>query len=208
MSKVFGIGLAKTGTTTLYRALKMLGYSAVHNPNSLEELAGHDAATNILVADNFEELDGRYPGSRFIYTVRERDAWLRSSGKHSKGKWLTRSKRAKPAAKVLAKRRVYGTERFEPDMRAAVYDRHERRIRSYFQDRPEDLLVIDLCASGDHWPALCEFLGKPVPAAPFPHENRTANVLVARWRDLVKPARKATRRAVRETRALLGRLSH
>ena len=199
--KIFGIGLAKTGTTSLYRALKMLGYSAAHNPNSFEELARFDAGTNILVADHFEELDRRYPGSRFIYTVRDRVPWLRSFEKHRTGKWITGPRRGKPAAKASAVQRVYGTEHcFEPDVLAAAYDRHERRVLSYFRDRPGDLLVVDLCAPGDKWPTLCEFLGRQVPAGPFPHENRTANVLTARLRNVVKPARKTVRKMIARLR--------
>ena len=44
-------------------------------------------------------------------------------------------------------------------------------MRSYFANRPEDLLVLDVTA-GDGWEPLCQFLGMPVPERPFPWENR------------------------------------
>ena len=47
---------------------------------------------------------------------------------------------------------------------------HERRVRAYFADRPDDLLVIDISA-GEGWEALCPFLGVPVPDKPFPRRG-------------------------------------
>lgn len=40
----------------------------------------------------------------------------------------------------------------------------------HFKDRPDDLLVVDF-TQGAGWNELCEFLGHPVPDAPFPHAN-------------------------------------
>ena len=91
-SKVFGIGLSKTGTTSLHAALEILGYRAGtfrhmrdlgldhwfrgdFSPNYLKDL---DAVTDLPVATWFRELDIRYPGSKFILTVRPRDSWLQS----------------------------------------------------------------------------------------------------------------------------------
>ena len=208
--KIFGIGLSKTGTNTLCRALEILGYSAKHAPHSFEEVARHDVAANNFVADHFEELDRRHPGSRFIYTVRERDAWLGSFRHHWWRKGKSAQLRANPKGKV-SMRRLYQTERFDAALLDDSYDRHDRRVLSYFQDRPDDLLTIDLCAPGEKWPALCGFVGRPLPETPFPHKNAAPMLLIS-LRDLINLLRKHSkppRRALRnQFRKMLVRLSH
>ncbi len=65
-NKVFGIGLSKTGTKSLVKALKILGYKSVHYPRNLNVLKNYDAAADISVAHAFKELDKKYPKSKFI----------------------------------------------------------------------------------------------------------------------------------------------
>src|SRR6476660_2478699 len=82
--KVFGIGFPRTGTTSLVRALNILGIASTHNPAGLLT----DANDPVLdafdgFADNpipilYAELDARYPHSKFILTDRDVDSWLRS----------------------------------------------------------------------------------------------------------------------------------
>lgn len=84
MGKIFGIGLSRTGTTSLTAALKILRVQAIHWPQSMGDIARHEASTDITVSLMFEELDRKYPGSKFIYTIRERDPWLASCEKHIK----------------------------------------------------------------------------------------------------------------------------
>jgi hypothetical protein len=86
--RVFVIGLPKTGTSTLAKALRILGYDAVWNPlhwrkqiyegNYRLPETGWDAVTNF--GEHFyPQLDREYPGSKFVLTLREdSEAWLRS----------------------------------------------------------------------------------------------------------------------------------
>ena len=78
--KVFGIGLPKTGTTSLYVALSMLGYRAATFKQmrtvgmqswfagdfSHDYLQDVDAVTDLPFSAWYREMDARYPGSRFI----------------------------------------------------------------------------------------------------------------------------------------------
>ena len=48
----------------------------------------------------------------------------------------------------------------------------------YFQDRPADLLVMDM-SRGDGWPELCAALGKPTPSVPYPRAFATRQDLTA-----------------------------
>jgi len=43
-------------------------------------------------------------------------------------------------------------------------------VMDYFKDRPDDLLIIDIC-SGEGFEKLAPFLGRPLPAQPFPHKG-------------------------------------
>lgn len=165
-AKIFGIGLSRTGTTSLTEALGMLGFSAIHYPTSVEEIARYEAATDLLVAAEFEALDVQYPGSKFIYTVRERCAWLASCRQH----WLRQGTTADIDWEL--RRRLYRTLDFDPDLFAQAYDRHETRVLHYFAARPDDLLVLDICAGRPDWEKLCAFLGVAKPDMPFPNTNR------------------------------------
>jgi hypothetical protein len=44
-------------------------------------------------------------------------------------------------------------------------------VHDYFRERPDDLLVLNICA-GEGWERLCPFLGQDVPGIPFPWANR------------------------------------
>ena len=57
-AKIFGIGLSKTGTSSLSEALEILGYSTVHFPRSLSEIAYYDAATDSTVAGRRRDIYG------------------------------------------------------------------------------------------------------------------------------------------------------
>lgn len=178
MRKVFGLGLSKTGTSSLNDALTLLGLRAVHYPHDLALAHDADALTDIPVAPYYAELDRAFPGSRFILTVREKSSWLRSIEMH----WRLMLQWWEDAAPDLRRyhERValaaYGTLAFDPEHFSRAYDAHERNVRGYFRGR-DDLLVIDICG-GEGWPRLCPFLGLPEPPAPFPHANEWMHMLL------------------------------
>ena len=163
--KIFGIGLAKTGTTSLNDAFAILGIASIGCPTSVASIRRFDAATDGIVADQFEELDRTFPNSRFIYTVRDRDSWLRSYTRY-RGRKLPASQ-----AHLDKVERLYGTAGTESRVLLDSYERHDRHVREYFRDRPDDLLVMNICGGEADWESLCAFLGKPVPDVPFPASN-------------------------------------
>jgi len=95
--KVFGIGLNKTGTTTLGVCLKTLGFRhAPYDRELLYQIKAGDFAGVHEVADSYDsfedwpwpliyrELDARYPDARFVLTERiSVDRWLDSLKNHS-----------------------------------------------------------------------------------------------------------------------------
>jgi hypothetical protein len=168
--KVFGIGLSRTGTTSLNRALTLLGYKAFHFPpmlRVLDILEEYDAATDSPIACSYPLLDRLFPGSKFILTVRNPTEWRKSVRNslsiYPPGDWT-----------FFLHQAVVGTPEHPPvglDL-THLYWSHNAFAEEYFKDRPEDFMAMDV-GSKDAWARLCEFLGKPVPSFDFPHENRS-----------------------------------
>ncbi|TGY87558.1 hypothetical protein E5163_14070 [Marinicauda algicola] len=187
-SKIFGIGLSRTGTRSLTSALQILGFDCAHYPidedtytelsngqYDLTLLRDHDGLTDITTVPFYRQFDRLYPGSKFILTVRERESWLRSCQNH----WFNRPafKQAEdPDDEVhllmrqFLRAAVYGCYNFVPERFVEVYDEHVRQVREYFRDRPGDLLEIDIC-SGEGFAKLAPFLGRAMPVEPFPHKG-------------------------------------
>lgn len=187
--KVFGIGLSRTGTQSLTAALQLLGWRLVHYPvdaGTLETLVRGDARfpllerfdglADITVVPYYAELAERHPDSRFVLTLRERGAWLRSCRAFFAARPAFEAV-DDPAQRVhLEVRRflraaVYASYDFDEARFARVYDRHVAAVRSFFADRPGRLLELDITA-GQGFERLAPFLGAPVPALPFPHRGR------------------------------------
>lgn len=171
--KVFGIGLSRTGTTSLTRALAVVGYRGRHYPNPTPLLAGDfsvadrfDALTDLPVAVFFREFDRLYPGSRFILTVREAESWARSVREHFGAMGPT----MEGGAEGEIRRRAYGRSTFDAEEFLRARESHHRAVREHFAGRPGDLLEMDITA-GQGWEVLCPFLGVPIPTEPFPALN-------------------------------------
>jgi len=166
--KIFGIGISRTGSMTLTRALEILGHRTLF-VTGYEEfercIDDFDAFTHTPLAPIFAELDRRFPGSRFILLGRERKAWLRSCEKQ-----FAAAAGAETPGQLEIRRRVYGVEDFDREVFTSAYVRHVQRVREHFRGRPEALLEIDVCA-GEGWEKLGPFLGNEPPDVPFPSEN-------------------------------------
>lgn len=170
-TRVFGIGLSRTGTKSLARALRVLGYDVLHWPCSMREVVGHQAVTDITVACRFRELDHNFPGSRFVYTVRDIDSWLVSYRAHWESNKPRRGTPAMPPFSEEAELALYRTLEFDEQRLISAYRKHEENVIKHFEGRPQDLLILNITA-GDGWDKLCPFLGKRSPRVPFPHAHK------------------------------------
>lgn len=163
--KIFGIGMPKTGTNSLTQALRNLGYSAKHYPHKPMEMGSTMAATDLPVANNFIELDKKYPNSKFILTVRDDASWKESSSHHFKNN--NKSKRAFNHRKLM-----FGYEKPTVQQLMDGKKRYENKVLDYFKDRPEDLLILNIFA-GDGYFELERFLNLPHGEEDdFPHLNK------------------------------------
>jgi hypothetical protein len=168
--KIFGIGLSKTGISSLNAALSLLGYLVKKFPLSIEEACQFDAATDSPVALWFQDLDCRCPGSKFIYTTRNKADWLQSC----EMMWGRQGTYFRDSAFISAiHQALFSTVEFSPDTFSKAYDRHDSRVRSHFKTRERDLLYLDIAAS-NKWERLCRFLDTAVPDSLWPHENASA----------------------------------
>ncbi len=185
--KVFGIGLSRTGTTSLSMALDALGIDSAHweNPFTREILSDVDfplfgACTDISVAHVFETLYWAYPNARFIMTTRPLEPWLASMrklyhalyGTDDFGRLRDRFARDLKINREPGPVGIQMAMYFDADGFEAARARYEARVHGFFADKPKDrFLELDLGA-GAGWAPLCDFLGKPVPAVPFPWTNK------------------------------------
>lgn len=167
--KVFCIGFQKTGTTSLGRSLKMLGYnhSSFDSKVYMRLYKRKGDVYNILKItskyDSFDDLpwskedlipvlDKVFPNSKFIYLVRDEETW-----KKSMNNWY------------FKKFGIY------PDLSQKLleYRGHRSFVMAYFQDRiGKDLLILDI-KDVNGFQKLANFLGKEAPSQHFPHFNQT-----------------------------------
>ena len=173
--KILCIGLQRTGTTSLYFALKELGIKAA--PHSIplfynrkdRLLNKYDAFLDNPVPLLYQELDQNLPKCKFILTTRSQETWLESV------QWLF-EKELKTLNAELQKvandihQSFYGTTVFNKNIFIAKWEAYHKEVFNYFLDRKEDLLVLDL-ENEIGWDPLCEFLSKKVPKKPYPHKN-------------------------------------
>lgn len=178
-TKVFGIGFHKTGTTSLRRALEILGYR-VTGPNHVYD---RDIAQTYVdkarrlsnefdgFQDNpwpllYREMDAMWPNAKFVLTYRESDKWVSSATKHfGEGETPMRAL-------------IYGEQAAHPagheSHYRATYEQHNRDVRAYFAGRQDKLLELNF-EQGAGWAELCPFLQLDIPEIPFPHANSAAD---------------------------------
>jgi hypothetical protein len=159
-TKVFCIGSVKTGTTSMYKALKILGYRTVQILRGGKEpkegwaeyikKLKYDAYVDypMFEEDLFIQIDRAIPNSKFILTIRDNASWEISF----KNFFLNASEKQK--TNVLK-----------------GINKHNEKVINYFKDRPSQLLVMNII-DGDGWEKICKFLNKPIPAKSFPHKNK------------------------------------
>ena len=175
--KVLGVGLNKTGTTTLGACLSHWGFRHVGWDGEAFELWRNGRTDELLARveqydslEDFpwlllhEEIDAAFPGSKFILTTRiSAKTWFRSVCAHAD--------KTGPHPVNLS---VYGhaMPRGHGRRHIQIYEDHNRKLREYFRGRPDDFL--DACwEQGDGWRELGEFLGLKAPDLPFPHANKS-----------------------------------
>jgi hypothetical protein len=188
-TRVFGIGMHKTGTTSLHHAFSILGLDSWHWKSNRQawriynEMNGLGRSplleASYALCDNplpllYQKLDKAYPGSRFILTMLDDDVWFRAVECLFDPKRNPYYDWDKQPFSHLIHEALYGRRDLDRDTFLARYRRHNRDVVEYFRDRPSDLLVMKMSElnSQQCWEKLCGFLNKPIPSIPYPHAHR------------------------------------
>ncbi len=176
--KIFGIGLNKTGTSTLAECGRIMNLRCTSCDSALlRDVVINRDLTNVRSIVNefdlfedwpwpliYKELDQMYPGSKFILTIRKDSRiWLESLKNHSM--------RTHPTNHCRKYAYGYNFPHLYEEEHIAIYNQHNKDVNDYFMGRTSDF--IELCwERGDGWRELCSFLNKDIPNAPFPHANK------------------------------------
>jgi hypothetical protein len=202
--KIFGIGFYKTGTTTLFEALRILGYHTVNGDKPGSYPGADDGATLIrqidagdcrlatfdmfdAFTDNpyfriWREIYAQFPDAKYVLTVRDEAAWISSCVS------FYRDRRIRPM-RVWMFGNHADPSRDEESRQAWLdaYRAHNAAVREFFVSRPGQYLELDP-TNEPGWDRLCAFLGAPIPAQPWPHAN--ARKHNRPWRNLWRRLRR------------------
>jgi len=166
--KVFVIGFFRTGTSSVGKALSILGYNILlvpwyvthigtgwpefktwHHIQVQDKVKEYDAFKDYPWMFLYRELSRWYPGAKFIYTRRdpfsaatsEFNVWQRACSGYTEDGLFS---------KLLSRQQ-----------------RHQDEVQRFIDDGNK---VLDISVvNGDGWPKLCEYLDKEIPTVPFPH---------------------------------------
>lgn len=191
--KVVGAGLGRTGTHSLKIALEqLLGGTCYHmtelfprpehialwhqaiNGNAPDwdsMLHGFTAAVDWPAAAVWDDLHGSFPESVVLLSVRDDPAaWWRSFSETilqvmQRGPGAPDDPWFAMSVDMLNK---FTPSYADPDAAIAAYEAHNQSVR----DTVEPGRLIEWRPK-DGWGPICEGLGLPVPAEPFPHVNTT-----------------------------------
>ena len=195
--KIICVGIGKTGTTSISKALRHLGYTVFDWEEQVFDFQDHwvDVFQNGAQLDvkrvyqhadavvdapgNFfwEEILEAYPDSKVILSEREEDSWLKSLVNQLQVFEAVISRRFLAVLSPTSRKQIFILYSHltailgSADPKSACVLRKRYRMHNHrFKSLvpPEKLLVYNVKQG---WKPLCDFLGCEVPTVAFPHEN-------------------------------------
>ncbi len=168
-NKVFIIGLPKTGTLSIVKALSMFNIKICHNPTdeqtysqiishdfNLSVLQNFDGLSDLQASCFFEELSVCFPNSVFIYNTRSTDKWIESCRKwwEKIGANSPEGIKTLPLLTVYMKTVKFGTVKFDEQKFLLAREQHERKVDEFRKKRATESFTLALPRS------LLPFLGR------------------------------------------------
>ena len=150
INKIFIIGLPRTATTSVCLAMLALGFKTAHNAYTQHAFSEAQVLADTPIFSDYQSLDNHFPNSKFIYLTREASCWLPSI-KQLLQRMIVNLQRSDGGFNPHLKR-CYN-EIFSPltadniaqdDFLSECYQRHQQGVLTYFKDRKDDLLTIDV----------------------------------------------------------------
>ena len=193
--KIICAGLGKTGTKSITKALRHLGFIVFDWEEQTFDFLDHwvdvfksgaqpdvkrvyqnaDAVVDFPGTFVWEEILEAFPESKVILSEREEDSWIKSAVNQvinavkSREFYKMLSRTARKMYFVLSSyiNAVFGsTNPSSTCVSRKRYRIHNHRVKSLVP--PGKLLVFNVKQG---WKPLCDFLGCEVPTVAFPHEN-------------------------------------
>jgi hypothetical protein len=197
--RVIGAGYGRTGTASLKRALERLGFGPCHHMEELfthpEQvpvweaagrgervdwpvfLRGWGSAVDFPAALYWRELMEAFPDAKVVLTVRDPQSWYDSFEStilplnrrfpvRQMAPWLPRVNAPFRVSNHPVMRRLVEIDR------AGAVEMFREHVEEVGRVVPPERLLVFEVKQG--WEPLCQFLGVPVPAEPFPRVNDTA----------------------------------
>ena len=195
--KIICVGIGKTGTKSISKALRHLGYTVFDWEEQVFDFQDHwvDVFQNGAQLDvkrvyqhadavvdapgNFfwEEILEAYPDSKVILSEREEDSWLKSLVNQLQVFEAVISRRFLAVLSPTSRKQIFILYSHltailgSADPKSACVLRKRYRMHNHRVKSlvpPEKLLVYNVKQG---WKPLCDFLGCEVPTVAFPHEN-------------------------------------
>lgn len=196
MSKVFIIGLPRTGTTSVSVALLEQGYKVAHQAFTKQAFELADVISDAPCFSDYKQLDKQFPGAKFVYLDRPLDTWVPSM-QMLLSRMLVHLDDKTGRFNAILKRSFahsFGVNRVDNPMDTEhliqSYHIHRSQVFDYFKGRG-DLLSIDISEPGS-LSKLMNFLEADTDSSysdfqhlNFPHLNKGRNV--ASWDEYKHP---------------------
>lgn len=200
--EVVGVGLGRTGTTSLEQALGVLGFRCYDSESRgidadlgtwLDAASGKPVDWDRILEDCnamvepaafvWREIRDRFPAAKVVLTVRDPSEWYASYrdgivpliSDMSMIRHADTRRRMEILRYLILEKTFHG--RFDDeDYAKAVFCRHNESVMSAVPSK--QLLVME---AGAGWEPLCDFLGQPVPEDPYPRLNDNRTVREQLW---------------------------
>ncbi len=193
MSKIFILGLPRTGTTSLCALFLEKGYKTAHTAYTKKTFELADVVADSPVFCDYAYLDTLFPNSKFVYLDRNEELWLASAReflKKAADKMNTRSRGFNPVISRAFKT-VFQLDAKKPDSFSDAhllhcFKQHKAQVENYFRHRSTDLLTVEI-ASSELLTRLSGFFQweEENQTTTIPHLNRSGRIIA--WDNIKHP---------------------
>lgn len=201
--KVICIGMPRTGTASICKALNILGYNSLHEAMFFDVEALETADLSVQLRSSmfkrFDDYDAitcamywrqicmAYPEAKIVLMTRDLDSWFSSIRKHidllNTGQDMPHGKECFPCNKPRARfvleygamihERLLGSRWPLRGLYTERFIEQQMAVTYWCEKMGREMLSYELAV--DRWGPLCKFLGHPTPnSRKFPWANRVS----------------------------------